>query len=78
VWLTFFSLTKPLIYERHLQRRTPTIAQILETIWATSQKTLVGQFQYISNCQWSSAGRQITLMSIEKCPYSGSRKPEQG
>jgi hypothetical protein len=32
----------------------------------------------ISTCQRSSADREITLMSIEKCPYSGSRKPEQG
>jgi hypothetical protein len=78
MWLTFFSLRKPLTYQRHLQRRTPTTAQILEAIWATSWKTLVGQFQYISNRQWSSAGREITLMSIEKCPYSGSRKAEQG
>jgi hypothetical protein len=41
-------------------------------------ENICGAFQYISNCQWSSAGREKTLMSIEKCPYSGSRKPEQG
>jgi hypothetical protein len=42
VWLTFLSLTTRLTYQRRLQRRTPTTAQILESHLGNIMKNTCG------------------------------------